>query len=232
MISRTDSEIPSFPDHIRVSECENPERDELPEAEAIRRAQRGDASAFEQLYRLHSRRVYAVCLRMVADATEAEDLTQEAFLRVFRKIHTFRGASAFSTWLHRIALNVTLMHLRRKSLPSASFDEMTKTNSQDRRENREIGGPDVSLAGFVDRVNLERALARLSRTCRTVFVLHDVEGFKHREIARMIDCSVGASKGQLHRARTRLRNLLKKSLRDLPHMFGAPDHSNQCAPTC
>lgn len=232
MTGRDYNEARTFPERIDVSECENPERNELSEAEAIRHAQRGDASAFERLYRLHSRRVYAVCLRMVADATEAEDLTQEAFLRVFRKIHTFRGASAFSTWLHRIALNVTLMHLRRKGLPSASFEEMTTASPQDCRQNREVGRLDVSLAGFVDRVNLERALARLSRTCRTVFVLHDVEGFKHREIARMIDCSVGASKGQLHRARMRLRNLLKKSLPDLPHVFGATDRSDQCVPLC
>ena len=140
MIGRTDSELPSFSERIRVSGCETPERDELSEAETIRRAQRGDASAFERLYRLHSRRVHAVCLRMVADATEAEDLTQEAFLRVFRKIHTFRGASAFSTWLHRIALNVALMHLRRKNLQSVSLDDMTKTCPQERRENREMGG--------------------------------------------------------------------------------------------
>lgn len=91
------------------------EAGELTEADAIRQAQRGDAAAFERLYRLHSRRVYSLCLRMVSNPAEAEDLTQEAFLQLFRKIQTFRGESAFSTWLHRLAVNVVLMRLRKKS---------------------------------------------------------------------------------------------------------------------
>jgi RNA polymerase sigma-70 factor, ECF subfamily len=223
---------PAFSEHSKVSECEIAERNELPESEAIRRAQEGDSRAFEHLYRLHSRRVYAICLRMLGNPTEAEDLTQEAFLRVFRKIHTFRGASAFSTWLHRLTVNVVLMHLRRKGLLSAPIEEAPKAGSQDAGRKREVGGPDISLAGFIDRMNLERAIARLAWTCRTVFILHDIQGFKHREIAKMIDCSVGASKGQLHRARTQLRDLLRNSLGEFPHVFQAADHGSQFAHLC
>jgi RNA polymerase sigma-70 factor, ECF subfamily len=99
---------------------------ELSEAEAIQRAQQGDAEAFERIYRLHNRRVYALCLRMVGNTAEAEDLTQEAFLQLFRKIGTFRGESAFSTWLHRLAVNVVLMRLRKKTLAETSLDETTE----------------------------------------------------------------------------------------------------------
>jgi RNA polymerase sigma-70 factor (ECF subfamily) len=102
--------------------------DRLSEAEVIQRAREGDRTAFEFLYRLHSGRVYAVCLRMVAEPTEAEDLTQEVFLLLFRKIHTFRGESAFSTWLHRLAVNLVLMRLRKKSLPTVSIEAAPDLN--------------------------------------------------------------------------------------------------------
>jgi len=109
-----------------VARTRRAETGELSEADAIRLAQKGDAAAFEQLYRLHSRRVYALCLRMVGNTAEAEDLAQEAFLQLFRKIHTFRGESAFSTWLHRLAVNVVLMKLRKKTLPETSLEETTE----------------------------------------------------------------------------------------------------------
>jgi RNA polymerase sigma-70 factor, ECF subfamily len=194
-----------------TDECnyKQPHSGEVPEAETIRRAQRGDAAAFERLYRAHSGRVYALCLRMVGNPNEAEDLTQDAFLRVFRKIHTFRGESAFGTWLHRLALNVVLMELRKKNLEQFSLEETTKAGGENATPRKEFGCPDRLLKGLVERVYLERAVARLSAAYRIVFVLHDVRGYKHREIAEMMDWSVGTSKAVLHRARMRLRELLQ-----------------------
>lgn len=192
---------------------------ELSEPEAIRKAQRGDASAFELLYNRYSGRVHAICLRIVCDPAEAEDLTQEAFLLVFRKIHTFRGASAFSTWLHRVALNVAYMHIRKKRSQPGPFEELSKPANEGHP--KEFGGPDLRLERFVDRVSLERALATLNGACKTVFVLHDVQGFKHSEIAVIMECSVESSKGQLHRARARLRHLLRGGLGGLPLTFSS-----------
>jgi RNA polymerase sigma-70 factor, ECF subfamily len=185
----------------------------LSEAEAIERAREGDRTAFECLYRLHSRRVYAVCLRMLADPTEAEDLTQEAFLLLFRKIHTFRGESAFSTWLHRLVVNLVLMHLRKKSPPIVSI-EATPDPDDDTSPNIDMGGPDLLLEGSIDRINLERCIGQLPAGYRTMFVLHDVQGYEHREIAEMLGRSVGDSKSQLHKARTRLRELLHEVQRE------------------
>ncbi|MDA2912645.1 sigma-70 family RNA polymerase sigma factor [Acidobacteriia bacterium AH_259_A11_L15] len=187
-----------------------PERGSLPEADAIRRAQKGDPEAFERLYHLHKGRVYSVCLRMVGNPAEAEDLTQEAFLQLFRKIHTFRGESAFSTWLHRLAVNVVLMQLRRKVLPQVSLDEPVETDEAGHGPLRELGQVDPRLAGSLDRVTLEDAVAQLPPGYRTIFVLHDVEGYEHNEIAEMLGCSIGNSKSQLHKARLRLRELLQE----------------------
>ena len=184
------------------------------EAEAIRLAQAGDATAFEHLYQLHSRRVYALCLRMVGNPSDAEDLMQEAFLQLFRKIGTFRGESAFSTWLHRMTVNVVLMRLRKKTLPAASLEETTEPDEETGGPRKDIGAPDLRLSGAVDRVNLERSIEKLPPGYRTVFVLHDVQGFEHNEIAGIMGCSVGNSKSQLHKARTRLRELLQEDLRD------------------
>jgi RNA polymerase sigma-70 factor, ECF subfamily len=187
--------------------------DTLSEAQVIQRAREGDRTAFEYLYRLHSRRVYAVCLRMLADPTEAEDLTQEAFLLLFRKIHTFRGESAFSTWLHRLVVNLVLMHLRKKSPPIVSI-EATPDPDDDTSPNIDMGAPDLLLEGSIDRINLERCIGQLPAGCRTMFVLHDVQGYEHREIAEMLGRSVGDSKSQLHKARTRLRELLHEVQRE------------------
>ena len=186
---------------------------ELPEADAIRLAQKGDAAAFERLYQLHSRRVYALCLRMVGNTAEAEDLAQEAFLQLFRKIHTFRGESAFSTWLHRLAVNVVLMKLRKKTLPETSLEETTEPDEESGGPRRDVGGPDVLLTGSIDRVNLERAIDQLPPGYKTVFVLHDVQGYEHNEIAEIMGCSIGNSKSQLHKARMRLRELLQEEQR-------------------
>jgi RNA polymerase sigma-70 factor (ECF subfamily) len=185
----------------------------LTEAEAIRLAQAGNAAAFEFLYQLHGRRVYALCLRMVGNPADAEDLMQEAFLQLFRKIGTFRGESAFSTWLHRMTVNVVLMRLRKKSLPTDSLEETLEPDAENSGPKRDVGAPDLRLAGAVDRVNLERSIEKLPPGYRTVFVLHDVQGYEHNEIADIMGCSVGNSKSQLHKARTRLRELLQEEIR-------------------
>jgi RNA polymerase sigma-70 factor, ECF subfamily len=184
------------------------------EAEAIRRAQAGDAAAFEHLYQLHGRRVYALCLRMVSNPADAEDLMQESFLQLFRKIATFRGESAFSTWLHRMTVNVVLMRLRKKSLPTDSLEETMDPDAENAGPKRDVGAPDLRLSGAVDRVNLNRSIEKLPPGYRTVFVLHDIQGYEHNEIADIMGCSVGNSKSQLHKARTRLRELLQEEVRD------------------
>jgi len=153
--------------------------------------------------------VYSLCLRMTANTAEAEDLTQEAFLQLFRKIGTFRGESAFSTWLHRMAVNVVLMHLRKKGLPVVSLEETSE--SDDDAPKKDFGADDARLAGSVDRLQLQNAVDRLPPGYRTIFVLHDVEGYEHNEIAAMVGCSIGNSKSQLHKARMKLREFLKTS---------------------
>src|SRR5882757_5988426 len=183
------------------------------EMEVICLVQAGDAAAFEFLYHLHSRCVYALCLHMINNPSDAEDLMQEAFLQLFRKIGTFRGESAFSTWLHRMTVNVVLMRLRKKSLPVASLEETTDPDDETGGPRKDIGAPDLRLSGAVDRVNLERAVEKLPPGYRTVFVLHDVQGYEHNEIADIMGCSVGNSKSQLHKARTRLRDLLQEEVR-------------------
>ena len=187
---------------------------ELNEAEAIRRAQQGDEFAFEFLYRMHNRRVYALCLRMVGRTAEAEDLTQEAFLQLFRKIGTFRGESAFSTWLHRLSVNVVLMRLRKKQVAESSLEETTEPDEESGGPRRDFGTPDPLLTGSVDRINLQRAVEQLPPGYRAVFELHDVQGYEHNEIADIMGCSIGNSKSQLHKARTRLRELLHEQERD------------------
>jgi RNA polymerase sigma-70 factor, ECF subfamily len=183
--------------------------DKLSEAEAIERAKQGDAEAFESLYHLHKRRVYSLCLRMTANTAAAEDLTQEAFLQLFRKIATFRGESAFSTWLHRMAVNVVLMQLRKKGLPLVPLEDTVETEEETHK--KEPGADDARLAGSIDRLQLQHAIEDLPPGYRAVFLLHDVEGYEHNEIARMVGCSIGNSKSQLHKARMKLRELLKTS---------------------
>ena len=192
-----------------LTDAKKKQGDKLSEAEAIDRAKQGDAEAFEALYNLHKRRVYSLCLRMTANTAAAEDLTQEAFLQLFRKIGTFRGESAFSTWLHRMAVNVVLMQLRRKNLPVVPLDETMETEEESPR--KEPGADDPRLAGSVDRMQLQRSIASLPPGYRMIFLLHDVEGYEHNEIATMVGCSIGNSKSQLHKARMKLREILKTS---------------------
>jgi RNA polymerase sigma-70 factor (ECF subfamily) len=182
--------------------------DKLTEAEAIERAKAGDREAFEFLYHLHKRRVYSLCLRMTSNTATAEDLTQEAFLQLFRKVGTFRGESAFSTWLHRMSVNVVLMQLRKKGLPMVALDEATE-GEEEGTARKEPGAPDERLAGAIDRLQLKRAVDELPPGYRTIFVLHDVEGYEHNEIAEIVGCSIGNSKSQLHKARIKLRELLR-----------------------
>jgi RNA polymerase sigma-70 factor (ECF subfamily) len=149
-------------------------------------------------------------LRMTSNAAEAEDLTQDAFLQAFRKIAKFRGDSAFSTWLHRIAVNTVLMHFRKNSLSQISLDE-PYSDSEGSKIRREYGARDKGLAGCVDRVGLARAMKDLPPGYRTIFLLHEVEGYEHQEIAEMLSCSVGNSKSQLYKAKLRIRELLSPS---------------------
>jgi RNA polymerase sigma-70 factor (ECF subfamily) len=191
--------------------------------ETIRLAQRGNAAAFEDLYRTHSPRVFALCLRMVRDPAEAEDLTQEAFLQVYRKIQTFRGESSFSTWLHRVTVNIVLMRLRRKKRSEVSLEENSEGNDEATSPGKEFGGTDLRLTGSIDRINLQRAIEQLPAGFKSIFILHDVQGYKHEEIGEILGCSSGNSKSQLHKARMRLRALLKRGL------HGGPPGSDKSA---
>jgi RNA polymerase sigma-70 factor (ECF subfamily) len=177
-------------------------------AELLERAQAGDHRAFAEIYSLHKRRIYSLCLRMLGNAAEAEDLTQEAFLQLHRKIGTFRGESAFSTWLHRLAINVVLMRLRKKGLQLISLDEAMEPTTEE-RPGRSFGTDDLSLTGAIDRLALQRAIDDLPAGYRLIFMLHDIEGYEHNEIADMLRCSIGNSKSQLHKARLKLRDALR-----------------------
>jgi RNA polymerase sigma-70 factor (ECF subfamily) len=174
--------------------------------ELARAAAAGDASAFEALYRLHHRRVYSLCVRMLASASKSEDMTQEVFLQVYRKIGSFRGDSAFTTWLHRLTVNQILMHFRKRGVQlehtseEGDFTNVVETPLQSTRR--------ISM---VERLALESAIAQLPPGYRTVFVLHDVEGYEHEEISGMLGVSIGTSKSQLHKARMRLRQLLTQT---------------------
>lgn len=179
-------------------------------AELVARAQRGDESAFETLFRQNKQRVYALCLRMIGNTAEAEELTQEAFLQVFRKLHTFRGESAFSTWLHRLSVNTVLMRLRKKTLTVTPLED-DSTGDESDEPRKEYGAPDLALTGSIDRLHLERAIAQLPPGYRQMFLLHDVQGYEHHEIAEMLGVSIGNSKSQLHKARMRLRQLLHET---------------------
>jgi len=181
------------------------------DSSAVARAQAGDHHAFAELYSLHSPRVYRLCLRMVGNIPLAEDLTQEAFLQLYRKIATFKGNSAFSTWLHRLTVNVVLMQLRRKGLTLTSLDYAME-EFPDGHLARSFGTVDRNLTGSIDRLAIERALEALPPGYRTVYLLHDVEGFEHNEIACRLNCSIGNSKSQLHKARRRLRRALTTEL--------------------
>ncbi|HUX44448.1 MAG TPA: RNA polymerase sigma factor [Terracidiphilus sp.] len=177
------------------------------EADAVARAQGGDQDAFSELYLQHKRRVFSVCMRFVSDFSLAEDLTQDTFLQVHRKLASFRGDSAFSTWLHRLAVNTVLMHLRKRVLAVASLDHLMES-IPDQRAGRNFGTRDLAQAGVIDRLAIERALATIAPGYRKIFLLHDIHGYDHFEISTMLNCSCGNTKSQLHKARRVLRRAL------------------------
>ena len=196
------------------------ESTQLAEADLVKRAQQGDAAAFEHIYRLHSRRVYSLCLRMAGNPTDAEDLTQDVFLQLFRKIGTFRGESAFSTWLHRMSVNIVLMRFRKKPKGETSLETVTNQDEDSSGPAKEFGGADLRLDGVIDRVALQAAISELAPGYRAMFILHYVQGYKHNEIARILGCTTGNSKSQTHKARIRLRELLRKTLLGSEHEHG------------
>jgi RNA polymerase sigma-70 factor, ECF subfamily len=170
-----------------------------------RSAADGDISAFEELYRRHNRRVFSLCLRMTQNQSEAEDLMQETFIQLFRKVGGFRGDSAFTTWLHRMTVNQVLMHFRKRSV------KLEKTTAEgETPEQTVVGTGNPNQMPVIDRIALDKAIAQLPPGYRSVFVLHDIEGHEHEEIARMLGVAVGTSKSQLHKARMKLRALLKR----------------------
>ena len=179
----------------------SPER--APDFALAQRAARGDMEAFEEIFRRNHRLVYGLCLRMMLDVSEAEDVTQEVFILLMRKVGGYRGEANFTTWLHRLTVNQVLMRFRKN-----------KSRREDALEEGEGQAPEALTtdarrpAQLIDRVTLERAIAQLPPGYRAAFVLHDVEGYEHEEVARMMGCAVGTSKSQLHKARAKLRKLL------------------------
>lgn len=193
------------PAHILIMTGTAERSEPASDFDLVKAAAAGDTQAFEKLYEQHNRRVYSLCLRMLGNATQAEDLTQEVFLQVFKKLGSFRGDSAFTTWLHRLTVNQVLMHFRKRGVKlehtseEGDFTNVEETPLQSTRR-----------TSMIDRLALDKAVAELPPGYRTVFVLHDVEGYEHGEIADMLNVSVGTSKSQLHKARMRLRDLLTK----------------------
>ena len=213
LISNTMITAELYPNWLSIEQVDKAKA-EVPEASDHALAQRaaaGDMPAFEELYQRHNRRVYSLCLRMTQNVSEAEDLAQEVFIQLFRKIGSFRGDSAFTTWLHRLTVNQVLMHFRKRSVR----DERT-TEEGEMPDQAVTGTENPNQMPVVDRIALDAAVAQLPPGYRTVFVLHDVEGYEHEEIARMLGCAVGTSKSQLHKARMKLRGLLKQ--RNLPQV--------------
>jgi RNA polymerase sigma-70 factor, ECF subfamily len=168
-------------------------------------AAEGDMGAFEEIYKRHHRRVYSICLRMLQSPSEAEDLTQDVFIQLYRKIGSFRGDSAFTTWLHRMTVNQVLMHFRKRTVKYEKTTEEGDTPDQ-----MVTGTSNPNKMRIVDKIALDNAIQQLPNGYKNVFVLHDVEGFEHEEVARILGCSVGTSKSQLHKARLKLQKLLQK----------------------
>jgi len=179
----------------------------------VQLAAQGDVAAFEEIYRSHHRRVFNQCLRMTRNVSEAEDLTQDVFVQLYRKLKTFRGESAFTTWLHRLTINVVLMHFRKSAVrPDQKSDQLPE---QFELANRNAGSESSVI---LNRIYLEEALRQLSPGYRAVLILHDVEGYEHNQISELLGCAVGTSKSQLHKARRKLRQLLKKRVKHQPRM--------------
>jgi RNA polymerase sigma-70 factor (ECF subfamily) len=183
------------------------------ERDLISRAKDGDERACATIFETHKRRIYSTCLLMTKNVAEAEDLTQDAFIQIFRGLRSFRGDSAFSTWMYRVVVNTVLMTRRKRHLQEVSLDEPVCMDYSPVQ--REFGGDDRQLQGTVDRVALARAARELPEGCRKIFILHEVEGYEHREIAQRLRCSIGNSKSQLHKARLKMRKVLASGRRRL-----------------
>jgi RNA polymerase sigma-70 factor (ECF subfamily) len=186
-------------------------------ADLVRSAQDGDQDAFSELYAQHKKQVFSICIRMVHSFPLAEDLTQETFLQVHRKLASFRGESVFSTWLHRTAVNIVLMHLRKRALNAVSLDHLM-ASSPDERTGRSFGKRDLTQAGVIDRLAINQVIDTMAPGYRSIFILHDVHGFDHGEIASMLNCSSGNTKSQLHKARKVLRSALSAKADSVLHM--------------
>ena len=173
--------------------------------ELAKRCRNGDAGAFEELYRQHAGRLFSLTSRMVGSPQEAEDVLQEVFLHAYRKLDSFRGDSSLGTWLYRLGINQCLDHLRgRQARMSQATDSLDDASAE----------PAAAWSATpiaVNRIDLERAIGRLPEGCRAAFLLHDVEGFEHREVADILGVSEGTSKSQVHKARMKLRATLKRT---------------------
>jgi len=171
------------------------------DAELVARCQAGDSNAFESLYHSHAARIYTLACRIAGSADDGEDLVQEIFLQAYRKLGSFKGDAALGTWLYRLALNHCLDYVRSRQ---AKMSKLTETLDTD-TSFEPLARRETPIA----RVDLERALERLPNGCREAFVLHDVEGFDHKEVGNLLGIAEGTSKSQVFKARARLRRLLK-----------------------
>ena len=185
-----------------MAAASNVVREAMGESTDVALAAGGDRQAFERLYRTHSTRVFSLCARMSGSRTRGEELTQDVFVRTWEKLPQFRGESAFSTWLHRLAVNVVLNARKSEGKVASRTDQ---NDADDERWDELARAP-----MYIERMDLAQAISRLPAGARKVFVLHDVEGYKHEEIAEMMGITSGGSKAQLHRARLLLREALER----------------------
>jgi len=181
---------------------------------------------FEDIYRNYCGLVQRICLRMLRDPTEAEDAAQDVFVRVLTKFHTFRGESAFSSWLYRLTVNSVLMRFRKNKYHCASLSDSIDDEGTTRSE---IGAPDLNLSGMLARIDLQAAIDLLPDGYKRAFVMHDIHGYDHWEIAEIFGYSVGNSKSQLHKARIQLRKLLSEDERARQNTRGASINQLQAA---
>lgn len=187
----------------------------LPINKAIRLFNQGDVKAFESIYRSYCEYVHRICLRMLRDPVEAEDAAQDVFVCVFRKINTFRGESAFSSWLYRLTTNSVLMRFRKNKRKCISLEA---SREDEGGSYREISAPDSNLSGLLDRIDIQSAVDVLPDGYKVAFILHDIHGYDHKEIAEMSGYSIGNSKSQLHKAHVRLRTFLNsKPRKEIQH---------------
>lgn len=175
------------------------------ELDLVDRCRRGEPGAFEEMYRAHSGRLFSLAVRMLGNPADAEDQLQEIFLSAHRKLESFRGESALGTWLYRLAMNQILDYVRSRA---ARTGQMTD-GLEDASLLADGGGHRLGDRA-IDRIDLERALAELPEGCRAAFVLHDVEGLEHKEVSEVLGIAEGTSKSQVHKARLRLRGLLRE----------------------